>query len=59
MASSFRRPDGRPHWTRVWPTGEDNPRHDSFRLDAAVQPEWTGYTFDAGGLPTRSNEEVP
>ena len=20
-------PDGQPHWTRVWPTGDDNPRH--------------------------------
>jgi hypothetical protein len=25
-------PGGRPHWTRVWPTPEDHPRHDE--LDA-------------------------
>ncbi len=34
-------------------------QHDSFRLDAAVRPDWTGYTFDAGRPPTRSDEEVP
>ena len=24
--------DGSPHWTRVWPTPEDNPRHAGLEL---------------------------
>jgi hypothetical protein len=24
--------DGSPHWTRVWPTTEDNPRHAGLEL---------------------------
>jgi hypothetical protein len=29
--------DGQPHWTRVWPTGDDNPRH------AGLQAWMTAY----------------
>jgi hypothetical protein len=29
--------DGQPHWTRVWPAGEDNPRH------AGLQAGMTAY----------------
>jgi hypothetical protein len=28
--------DGSPHWTRVWPTPEDNPRHAGLELWMAV-----------------------
>jgi len=28
--------DGEPHWTRVWPTPEDNPRHAGLELWIAV-----------------------
>jgi hypothetical protein len=32
--------DGSPHWTRVWPTPEDNPRHAGLELWMAVYGYW-------------------
>lgn len=32
--------DGAPHWTRVWPTPEDNPRHAGLELWMAVYGHW-------------------
>jgi hypothetical protein len=42
--------DGEPHWTRVWPTPEENPRHAGLELWMAVHghriASWPASDFD-------------
>jgi hypothetical protein len=49
--------DGEPHWTRVWPTPEENPRHAGLELWMAVHghqivskpASWFDHCEDQGG----------
>jgi hypothetical protein len=49
--------DGSPHWTRIWPTSEDNPRHAELELWMATDghqivsrpANWFDWCEDEGG----------
>ena len=47
--------DGSPHWTRVWPTPEDNPRHAGLELWMATYGHQI-VSRQAGGFDSRDGE---